>query len=411
MLKSTGKGKGRNEKVNEVSRLAGVSKRTLQFYDDEGLLPAQRSKDNYRLYDDAALERLWEILVYRAMGLDLKEIKYLLTLSEKQQKQYLEKKIRGLRQQIRQLNGQMEFISYVQQNGMLPVPTEKNTEEKTYMDYIAVLRKMKQDQKGRTKRNEKRLMMVMCCGIMILGNLSGCNAMKTKETEYHWPTSTLVKSLPVPESKYGEIVLDAEDSFEIDVFNTSKSQFADYINACKENGFNVDYYGTEDSYDAENKDGYTLSLSYDKRKKTMNIDIYDLDDDTEDTQEPEETEEPEETDDSENAKDTSKDSSKTDKKEKKKTSSKKKDGAVDADFKKMMDSYEDFFDEYIEFMKKYENSDDVAGILNDYADYMTKYADYMQKLNDVDTDNLSTADAAYYTKVQARIVKKLAEIQ
>ena len=37
-------------------------------------------------------------------------------------------------------------------------------------------------------------------------------------------------------------------------------------------------------YDAENKDGYTLSLSYDKRKKTMNIDIYDLDDDTEDTQ-------------------------------------------------------------------------------------------------------------------------------
>ncbi len=69
------------KKVNEVSRLAGVSKRTLQFYDDEGLLPAQRSKDNYRLYDDAALERLWEILVYRAMGLDLKEIKDLLTLS------------------------------------------------------------------------------------------------------------------------------------------------------------------------------------------------------------------------------------------------------------------------------------------------------------------------------------------
>ena len=85
------------KKVNEVSRLAGVSKRTLQFYDDEGLLPAQRSKDNYRLYDDAALERLWEILVYRAMGLDLKEIKDLLTLSEKQKNQYLEKKIRGLR--------------------------------------------------------------------------------------------------------------------------------------------------------------------------------------------------------------------------------------------------------------------------------------------------------------------------
>ena len=127
------------KKVNEVSRLAGVSKRTLQFYDDEGLLPAQRSKDNYRLYDDAALE-----------------IKDLLTLSEKQKNQYLEKKIRGLRQQIRQLNGQMEFISYVQQNGMLPVPTEENTVEKTYMDHIAVLRKMKQDQKREDKEKCKK---------------------------------------------------------------------------------------------------------------------------------------------------------------------------------------------------------------------------------------------------------------
>lgn len=114
-------------------------------------LKLQKLDGNYRLYDDAALERLWEILVYRAMGLDLKEIKDLLTLSEKQKNQYLEKKIRGLRQQIRQLNGQMEFISYVQQNGMLPVPTEENTVEKTYMDHIAVLRKMKQDQKREDK--------------------------------------------------------------------------------------------------------------------------------------------------------------------------------------------------------------------------------------------------------------------
>ena len=138
--------------VKEVSNLTGVSIRTLQYYDKIGLLhPAHRTQAGYRLYDDAALERLWEILVYRAMGLDLKEIKDLLTLSEKQKNQYLEKKIRGLRQQIRQLNGQMEFISYVQQNGMLPVPTEKSTEEKTYMDYIAVLRKMKQDQKREDK--------------------------------------------------------------------------------------------------------------------------------------------------------------------------------------------------------------------------------------------------------------------
>ena len=74
MLKSTGKGKGRNEKSKRSEPAGRSEQENLQFYDDEGLLPAQRSKDNYRLYDDAALERLWEILVYRAMGLDLKEI-------------------------------------------------------------------------------------------------------------------------------------------------------------------------------------------------------------------------------------------------------------------------------------------------------------------------------------------------
>ena len=139
------------KKVNEVSQLAGVSKRTLQFYDDEGLLPAERSEGNYRLYDDAALERLWQILVYREMELDLKEIKYLMTLSDKERNQFLREKIKKLKQQIKHLDGQMEFISYVQNHGMLPVPTEENTVEKTYMDHIAVLRKMKQDQKREDK--------------------------------------------------------------------------------------------------------------------------------------------------------------------------------------------------------------------------------------------------------------------
>ena len=83
---------------------------------------------------------------------------------------------------------------------------------------------------------------------------------------------------------------------------------------------------------------------------------------------------------------------------------------VDPDFKKMMDSYEAFFDEYVEFMQKYENSGDVLSMMDDYSDYLTKYADYMEKLYAVDTNNLSVADAAYYTEVSARIVKKLAEI-
>lgn len=48
------------KKIDEVSKLSGVSKRTLQYYDDEGILPVKRSKNNYRLYDDETMERLWK---------------------------------------------------------------------------------------------------------------------------------------------------------------------------------------------------------------------------------------------------------------------------------------------------------------------------------------------------------------
>ena len=43
------------KKINEVSRLAGVSKRTLQYYDDEGLLLIERAQNNHRVYDGDAL--------------------------------------------------------------------------------------------------------------------------------------------------------------------------------------------------------------------------------------------------------------------------------------------------------------------------------------------------------------------
>ena len=65
--------------VNEVCKLTGVSIRTLQYYDSIGLLPpAQRTEAGYRLYDDAALERLSQILLFRELEFPLTEIKSIL---------------------------------------------------------------------------------------------------------------------------------------------------------------------------------------------------------------------------------------------------------------------------------------------------------------------------------------------
>ena len=65
--------------VNEVSKLTGVSIRTLQYYDKIGLLhPAEYSGAGYSLYDDTALERLQQILLFRALEFPLKDIREIL---------------------------------------------------------------------------------------------------------------------------------------------------------------------------------------------------------------------------------------------------------------------------------------------------------------------------------------------
>ncbi len=62
--------------VNEVSKLTGVSIRTLQYYDKIGLLhPAKYTESGYRLYDDIALEKLQQILLFRELEFPLKDIK------------------------------------------------------------------------------------------------------------------------------------------------------------------------------------------------------------------------------------------------------------------------------------------------------------------------------------------------
>jgi MerR family transcriptional regulator, thiopeptide resistance regulator len=65
--------------VKEVARISGVSVRTLHHYDQIGLLtPEGRSDTGYRLYSESDLLRLQQILVQRALGLPLEDIRKVL---------------------------------------------------------------------------------------------------------------------------------------------------------------------------------------------------------------------------------------------------------------------------------------------------------------------------------------------
>jgi len=65
--------------IHQLAELAGISTRTLRWYDELGLLPPMRTADNgYRIYGPEQVDRLQHILFYRALGVELKQIKPIL---------------------------------------------------------------------------------------------------------------------------------------------------------------------------------------------------------------------------------------------------------------------------------------------------------------------------------------------
>jgi DNA-binding transcriptional MerR regulator len=66
--------------VSQVARMAGVSVRALHHYDEIGLLrPSGRSEAGYRLYDERDLERLQQVMFFRALEFPLEEIARIMT--------------------------------------------------------------------------------------------------------------------------------------------------------------------------------------------------------------------------------------------------------------------------------------------------------------------------------------------
>ncbi|MDE5891805.1 MAG: MerR family transcriptional regulator [Acetatifactor sp.] len=65
--------------VSQVAKLTGISRRTLQYYDEIGLLkPSELTSSGYRLYDDETLQTLQQILFFKELGFQLKEIREIL---------------------------------------------------------------------------------------------------------------------------------------------------------------------------------------------------------------------------------------------------------------------------------------------------------------------------------------------
>lgn len=243
-------------------------------------------------------------------------------------------------------------------------------------------------------KNPVKKILCTVMALLVVGTsgvvFTGCGSDSEEYTTITWATSGIGSLAPKPKSTKGKISIDSEDSYQATISEVSVDDFKSYVNDCKKKGFDVDYSSVDGMYTAKDKKGYALSVYYQDDEETMDIIINAPEQETTVATKPKTTK-PKAT---------------------KKTTSKKSNSTsgVNADFKATMDSYEEFFNDYVDFMKKYKNSTDITSMASDYADYMTKYSDMMQKLNDIKSEDLSTADLAYYNEVNARITKKLAEV-
>ena len=105
--------------VNEVSKLTGVSVRTLHHYDAIGLLkPTGVTKAGYRLYDDTALSRLQSILLFRELQFPLKEIKAILDSSSFDPLEALAQQIELLELQYKHIGELISFAREIQKKGV-----------------------------------------------------------------------------------------------------------------------------------------------------------------------------------------------------------------------------------------------------------------------------------------------------
>lgn len=108
--------------VTEVSKITGVSVRTLHHYDEIGLLkPAKVTEAGYRLYDTANLQRLHAILLLKELQFPLKDIKEILDTPGFDPMEALTQQIGLLELKRQHLTDLIDHAREIQKTGVIPM--------------------------------------------------------------------------------------------------------------------------------------------------------------------------------------------------------------------------------------------------------------------------------------------------
>ncbi|WP_018213940.1 MerR family transcriptional regulator [Desulfitobacterium hafniense] len=199
--------------VQKLAHLAGVSSRTLRYYDEIGILkPARISSSGYRIYGQQEVDRLQQILFYRELGMSLEGIKDMVTspdfdgakaLREHREKllekrEQLEQLIANVEKTIAQKEGRITMSDKEKFEGFKRKMIEENEAkygeeirekygEETVEESNRKLMNMTQEQYAEfTKLGEEVL--ATLCEAFKTGNPAGELAQKTADLHRQWLT-------------------------------------------------------------------------------------------------------------------------------------------------------------------------------------------------------------------------------
>ena len=153
--------------VNEASKLTGVSIRTLQYYDKIGLLhPANYTEAGYRLYDNAALETLQQILLFRELEFSLKDIKEIISSPDFDRSKALEQQIELLKLKKEHIENLIDLALGIKAIGVKPLKfdafdtrkiDEYAAQAKAAWGTTPAYKEYEEKSKGRTKEDNLKI--------------------------------------------------------------------------------------------------------------------------------------------------------------------------------------------------------------------------------------------------------------
>lgn len=104
----------KHHKIKDISQMTGLSIRSLQYYDDIGLLkPTQRSESGYRLYLEQDLIRLQQVVTLKFLGFSLDSIKKILARSEFEVLSSMHLQAEVLKEKAHRIHQAADLLTYI----------------------------------------------------------------------------------------------------------------------------------------------------------------------------------------------------------------------------------------------------------------------------------------------------------